>query len=213
MKKSIMIFLIAAMLVVIVGCGFFPSEPPIEEPEEEIAAPEEPAEQPEQLPEPEAAEEIEPVVEEEIAAEPEEKGPEISGSLDLQENLALCPHLAESFECNKYDIRRCNFNTFVGKNEFYPDLMNCRDGYTQRGENPDNKYCIIQECRPLQEENIAYAYGGPIAYAEYDYSVEQIEGGIMTHYTLLRCGETHKEFDTDFDCTVYKSELEGLWVD
>ncbi len=135
-----------------------------------------------------------------------------SGSFDLQPDLGLCPHLADSFSCDKYDVRRCDFGEIVGRNDYYPDLINCRDGNTEKGENPQNKYCIIQECQPLDENNIVYAYGGPTIYAEYGYRVEKVANGILTHYTLRRCGEMHKEFDSEFDCTVYKAELDGLWV-
>lgn len=132
----------------------------------------------------------------------------ISGSLELQTDLERCPHLAQSFSCDRYDIRRCEFKRFTGRNGFYPDLIDCRDGRAEKGQDPEKKYCLIQECSPLTEENIVQAYGGPTAYAEYDYRVEKIEGGIMTHYSLLRCGETYKQFDNEFDCTVYKSRLD-----
>jgi hypothetical protein len=217
MKKVVIVLLMAVLMIIILGCGFLPAKPPVERAGEEVAAPAEPPKQEkaEALSEPETAEVVEQVVEaveEEAVEEAAEEGLKISNSLDLQSDLTLCPNLANSFECDKYDIRRCDFKTFVGDNDFYPDLMNCRKGYDDRDENPDNMYCLIQECRPLEEDNIVYAYGKIIAYAEYAYNVEKVEGGIMTHYGLLRCGEIHKEFESSFDCQVYKSELEGLWV-
>lgn len=222
MKKSVLVVLISLFLLITAGCGFFSAETSVaemEEGSEEAAAPAEPAAKKEQK-EPEAA--AEDIIKNVVEAK--EKGPEeevnetnvtvevemnISGSLDLQEDLLLCPHLAESFSCNKYDVRRCDFETFVGKNGTYPDLISCRDG-RKKGENPGNKYCLIQECGPVEEGNIAYAHGGMAAFAEYIYRVEKVEGGIMTHYTLKRCGETYKEFNSSFDCTVYKSELD-IW--
>ena len=131
----------------------------------------------------------------------------ISGDLNLQNDLELCPHLTKRFDCNRYDIRRCDFKTFVGANDFYPDLISCRDG-RKSGENSDHKYCLIQSCRPMQKDNIVYAYGGQSIYAEYAYVVENVGDSIMTHYTLEKCGEEHAEFETHFDCVVYKSELE-----
>jgi hypothetical protein len=217
MKKGLMILLIAVMLLAVVGCGFLPAKPGIEDAEEPV--PEEPVqEQAEPEPAEEEVTEQAPVEEAGIdvvqditeEANMTEEKPEISGNLDLQDNLELCPHLAERFECNKYDLRRCDFETFVGKNDYYPDLLSCRSGYDYRGENPDHKYCLIQECRPLEKQNIVYAYGGPTAYAEYIYSVKNVEGGILTHYVLHKCGEEYNEFKTSFDCKVYKSELQNI---
>lgn len=228
-KRHIILSLLSVLAVMLLlgGCGFFVPSDPAEDLERESGDSESQAQESAETnsdAEPEDAVEglIDKVVEQEAAKPVVEENLtnqtnmtvelEQSGSLYLQTDLGLCPHLAESFECDRYDIRRCAFKTFVGKNGFYPDLMNCRDGETRKGENPQNKYCIIQSCAPLQEDNIAYAYGGTTAYAEYRHSVEKVGGGIMTHYELRRCGEMHKEFDTDFDCTVYKSELDGLWV-
>lgn len=215
-------------LIAVTGCAFLPGEPPIngtaepvdgtgQQDQEDIIQ-----ESPEQEPEDIAEQIIEQVAEEEAAPVETEQNLtnetnqteelEISGSLDLQEDLSLCPHLAPSFECDKYDIRRCEFKTSVGRNNFYPDLINCRDGDPDKGEDAGNKYCIIQACQPLAEDNMVYAYGGPTAYAEYDHTVHKTETGIMTQYDLLRCGEMHEEFETKFDCTVYKAELDGLWV-
>jgi len=72
---------------------------------------------------------------------------------------SLCPHLAASFQCDKYDIRRCSFKTIVGQNDFYPDIMSCRNGYTYMKEDPEDKYCVVQECRPLEKNGIVEAYG------------------------------------------------------
>jgi hypothetical protein len=214
MKKVLVIIVICLLSVYLAGCGALPSKPPVEEGGEESVAEEVPAadepmvEEPvvEEAPEPEPAEEAEQVVEEanETAVTEELR---ISGSLKLQSSRALCPHLADRFSCNKYDVSRCEFTTFVGENDFYPDHIKCRSGYDYRGEDPNHKYCFIQECRPLEEYNVVYAYGGTVAYAEYLYNVEKVEGGIMTHYTLHKCGEEYKEFKTSTDCRVYKSEL------
>lgn len=134
-----------------------------------------------------------------------------SGSLTLQSDPELCPHLNSSFSCDKYDIRRCGFKHTVGKEDYYPDLINCRAGKKEQGENQDYMYCLIQECQPLSENNLVFGYGGPTAFAEYIYTVEKVSGGIMTHYTLKRCGEQYNTFNSTFDCTVYKSRLEKLW--
>lgn len=136
---------------------------------------------------------------------------QISGSLKLQTDATLCPHLNTSFSCDKYDIRRCDFKDFVGVEGYYPDLINCRAGRKDKGENPDYRYCLIQECQPISEENLAYEYGGPTIFAEYEYREEKVAGGIMTYYTLKRCGEQQNTFNSSFDCTVYKSRLDKLW--
>ena len=222
MKRSVMFLLLAIMFTTIIGCGFFPEQPSTEGAEE--PAPDEIGEQEQAGPEPSKEEAVEKAVEEakavvavdNVTAEQNITGIagdviETSGSLDLQDDVGLCPHLAEQFECNRYDVRRCDFKKVVGKNDYYPDLISCRSGYEHKGEDAANKYCLIQECRPLEKENIVYAYGGPVIYAEYDYSVESVEGGIMTHYSLLRCGEAYEEFETNFDCTVYKSKIENVW--
>ncbi|MBU2561232.1 MAG: hypothetical protein KKD17_02960 [Nanoarchaeota archaeon] len=224
MKKALMILLLVALLT-LAGCGFLPSKPPIAGSGEDNGAAEAPAakEQAKAPPEPEAAAEeiIEQVAKEEkkyVSVEPEpandtnetEAPLMISGSLKLQANPDLCPHLARAFECNKYDLARCGFKTLVGQNDFYPDYLSCRSGYDYRGEDPNHKYCFIQECRPLDKDNIVYAYGGTVAYVEYFYRVEKVEGGIMTSYTLHKCGEEHKEFPTSSGCRVYKSELKNI---
>jgi hypothetical protein len=134
----------------------------------------------------------------------------ISGSLKLQTDTTLCPHLVKMFECNKYDIRSCPFKTIVGKNDFYPEQMICRSGYSYKKENPDHKYCFIQECRTLEKGNVVYAYGGPVVYAEYAYSVQQVSGGIMTKYALASCGEESKEFKTSMECKSYMHEMKSI---
>jgi hypothetical protein len=219
MERGMIVLIICAFFIVMAGCGFLPSGTPINGTAEETGTAAEPVKKQEQKePEAAAADIIKQVVEEEqkdVVNETNETNvttetaAKISGSLALQKDLSLCPHLAASFSCNKYDIRRCDFKMQVGKNGTYPNLMNCRDG-RKKGENPDNKYCIVQECRPIEEENIAYAHGGMVAFAEYIYKEEKVEGGIMTHYTLRRCGEDHMEFNSSFDCTVYKSKL-TIW--
>lgn len=214
MKKSLIIILLACCFLIL-GCTYFTVEDMLDETETSQDGADESL-----PPEPENAvdEVIDQVVKENIGEEivgvPELLNESnvteeilISGDLQLQDDLGLCPHLARSFECDRYDIRRCDFKTFVGANDFYPDFISCKDG-RKPGENPDHKYCLIQECRPMQRDNIVFAYGGHSIYAEYVYSVENVGGGIITHYTLHRCGEKYVEFETSFDCTVYKSELE-----
>ncbi|MBN1543971.1 hypothetical protein JW898_00750 [Candidatus Woesearchaeota archaeon] len=223
MKTGAIIFLLAVS-VIIAGCGFLPSEPPMSAAEGEgetaEAAPQQQTKAPQQ---PEAAAEdiIEQVAKEEkkyTPAEPEtlnesnatnetEAPLMISGSLKLQGNQDLCPHLLRTFECDKYELGRCSFKTLVGRNGFYPDYLSCRSGYDYKGEDLNHKYCFIQECRPLEKDNIVYAYGGTVAYAEYLYRVEKVEGGIMTYYTLHKCGEERKEFSTSSGCREYKSEI------
>lgn len=142
--------------------------------------------------------------------EQEESSIQISGSLNLQDDLSKCPHLAESFECDRYDISRCKFKTLVGKDDFYPDYIYCRDGRLEDGEKAGRKYCFIQECRPLEKESIVYAYGGPVTWGEYIYTVDKVDGGIMTHYQLVSCGEDRQEFEDSFDCTTYRSTLGNI---
>jgi hypothetical protein len=216
MKRGVSIILVIIILAFAAGCALMPSEAPSgEEGSAELADEAIPA------PEPASAGDlIDQVAQEEVQEVPSyvEEGVveeanlstdlPVSGSLELQNDLERCPHLAASFECDRYDIRRCEFNRFVGRNGFYPNLIDCRDGRADKGQDPDKKYCLIQGCRPLTSDNIVYAYGGPTAYAEYIYHVENVEGGIMTHYSLNRCGEQYDEFDTSFDCTVYKSRLD-----
>jgi predicted small lipoprotein YifL len=234
MKKSVTIIAAILILSVLAGCGYLPGgspippppeealqEPAVEEQEQQVAAEPELPEQPEAEPEELAAQEVIKTLAQEEMTEPEINETnqtnatnvtlEVSGSLDLQEELSLCPHLAESFSCDRYDVRRCNIGQIVGANEYYPELMNCRAGRAEKGEEPENRYCLIQECVPLHNKSVVYAYGGPILYAEYAYSEEKVPGGIMTHYTLLRCGEDHAEFNTSLKCISYKSELDNLW--
>ncbi|MFH1064672.1 MAG: hypothetical protein V1729_06320 [Candidatus Woesearchaeota archaeon] len=139
-----------------------------------------------------------------------EQGVEITGSLELQDDLSKCPHLMETFDCDRYDISRCKFKNLVGKDEFYPDYIYCRDGRLEHGESAGRKYCFIQECRLLEKENIVYAYGGPVTWGEYIYTVDKVDGGIMTHYQLVSCGEDRQEFKTSFDCTTYRSTLDNI---
>jgi hypothetical protein len=141
---------------------------------------------------------------------PEEPKLTISGNLNLQSDTTQCPHLAQSFDCNKYDIRRCDFKMIVGQNKFYPGIMICRDGYTYRNENPNHKYCFIQECSPIAKDNVVEAYGGPVAYAEYIYAEDTVSGGIMTNYKLTKCGEEKKEFKTSNECKYYNSKLKSI---
>jgi len=231
--KAVIILLtaIAALLLIFsAGCGLLPGEPPIPGTEADVGeAPEttdaEDAASAEEEPEDSVEQLISQVVEEEELLVEEEQNLtnetdetaliEISGSLDLQEDLSFCPHIVDSFSCDRYDVRRCEIKQIVGQNGYFPDLINCRAGEPDRnpGEKADNRYCIIQECQPIHEDNIVYAYGGPIIYAEYDYREEKVGGGIMTHYSLLRCGEMFMEFEDKFECTVYKAELDGLWAD
>lgn len=218
MKRGLSVILVLILLAFAAGCALMPAESPVGVNdsagvvgEGAVAEGQETAAgdvmgqavQEEQVPE-------EVVGAEENASETSNLTAElpVSGSLELQNDLERCPHLADSFSCDKYDIRRCEFKRFVGRNGFYPDLIDCRDGRVDKGQNPGKKYCLIQGCRPLTSDNIVYAYGGPTAYAEYIYSVENVAGGIMTHYALDRCGEQYGEFDTSFDCNVYKSRLD-----
>jgi hypothetical protein len=224
MKNVAIIFLIGALMILSIGCFMIPPKP------SEALAPEgwekaAPAPQPAtQAPKtPAAAEDvIEQVAKAETKYTPAEPEPvnttnetatpelKISDSLKLQSSTDLCPHLAEKFDCNRYDIRSCKFKTLVGQNDFYPDLMSCRSGYEYRKEDPRHKYCYIQECRPLEKNNIVEAYGGPVMYAEYIYSEEQTAAGIMTHYTLLKCGEVWQESKTSADCKFYLSKLNAI---
>ncbi len=204
MRKEI--FIILAILLLIAGCKMVPESP------EDVAKDAETEEQPAPIVKPAVVKEatytpVETPVENltNETAQPIEL--KTSGSIELQDSTALCPHLAESFQCDKYDIRRCSFKTLVGQNDFYPDIISCRDGYTYMKQDPKNKYCVVQECRPLENNGIVEAYGGPVMYAEYDYSVDNVEGGIMTNYKLLRCGEMFKEFKSSTDCREYYSTL------
>jgi hypothetical protein len=221
MKKVAIITILLAMLI-LVGCGFLPSKPPVEELQGEtetiVETPAQPAAEPAPATPPAPAVEPAPVESKytpavsEIVNATNETTPalQISGSLDLQDNPQLCPHLVRKFDCDKYDLARCGFKTLVGQNDFFPDYLHCRDGYVNRGENPNHKYCFIQECRPIEKKNIVEAYGGPVAYAEYIYSVDKTDTGVMTHYVLDNCGEEHKEFPTSYDCRIYKSSLRNI---
>ncbi|MBW2971484.1 hypothetical protein KY359_00465 [Candidatus Woesearchaeota archaeon] len=223
MKKGWVSVCIALLLLVVAGCGFLPSKPPIEgagEDAEPAAADSQPATAAPKAPEAAADDIIEQVAQEKkyVPVEPEivnetnetEEELRISGSLRLQSNPELCPHLIRKFECDKYDLARCDSKTLVGQNDFYPDIISCWSGYDYRGEDPNHKYCFIQECRPLDKDSVVYAYGGTVAYAEYLYEVEKVEGGINTKYTLHECGEEFKEFPTSFDCRVYKSDIKTV---
>jgi hypothetical protein len=220
-KVAITIILLALLLA---GCGLLPKEPPVEELQGETntivetpAAPETQQPAPADATPP-AAEVAPPVESKYTPAEPviinetNETAPalQISGSINLQSNPQLCPHLVRKFDCDKYDLARCGFKTLVGQNDFFPDYLHCREGYVNRGEDPRHKYCFVQECRALEKDNIVHAYGGPVAFAEYLYEVEKTATGVMTHYTLLKCGEEHKEFPTSYDCRIYKSELRNI---
>jgi hypothetical protein len=217
--KNVAIIAILLAILVVVGCAFLPAKPPVEELQGETETiSETPAQQAPAAPAPAAEQQpaqaessYTPVVSE-PANETNATAPalQISGSLVLQDNTQLCPHLVRKFDCDRYDLARCEFKTLVGQNDFFPDYLHCREGYTYRGEDPNHKYCFIQECRPIEKENIVEAYGGPVAYAEYIYSVDKTETGIMTHYTLDKCGEERKEFPTSYDCRIYKSELRNI---
>ncbi|MFC1741721.1 hypothetical protein ACFL3V_04260 [Nanoarchaeota archaeon] len=212
MRKGLLILSVVIILLVIVGCkGMPPGPEDAVSAEDSTADITEPAEE-QTVDDQEVAveEKKKDVPAEDTTAETDEAELKISGNLGLQKSLELCPHLAGSFDCDKYDLRRCDFKMTVGKNEFYPDLLHCRSGYDYRGENPAHKYCFIQECRPLEKENIVYGYGGTVVYAEYIYSVDTVDGGIMTHYTLDKCGEELKEFPTSYECRLYKSELRNI---
>jgi hypothetical protein len=124
----------------------------------------------------------------------------ISGNLNIQSNLDLCPHV-QSFFCDKYDVRYCDFNRIVGKNGYYPDMLSCRSGREKLGENPTSKYCFIQECGPIAKNNIVTGYGGYVIFAEYSV--------VGSEYTLKKCGEENKMFDTRLKCNSYKSKLEN----
>jgi len=209
MKKLYILSCILLLIIVLAGCALLPAKPLEVAEDVEGSGSQELV----TVPEPELVEVQEPVLEpvpvsEDIAEEANVTADlKISGSLKLQSSKTLCPHLLERFECDKYELARCDFRTLVSKNDFFPDYLHCRNGYDYRGENPNHKYCFIQECRPLDENNIVYAYGGTVAYADYLYKVDKVEGGIMTTYTLYKCGEEFKEFKTSFDCKTYKSEL------
>lgn len=129
-----------------------------------------------------------------------------SGSLDLQDDLKLCPHLAKRFSCDKYDIKFCEFTQMLGANDYYPNVLNCRDGQTAKGENPDHEYCLIQSCMPLASDGIVYAYGGTTAYAEYSYVKDRINEEVVLHYSLVKCGEMEKEFEKQDNCKFFRSD-------
>jgi len=219
MKKRMIYFLASLILFIfLIGCGMAPKSPDTgDETETQTEADQEnenddtSAQTPAVVPVPEAPaiqesqEPVVPVVNENITLPLK-----ASGNLNLQDSPSLCPHIAPRFDCNRYDVRSCPVKKIVGQNDFLPGIMSCRSGYEHRGENPNHKYCFIQECRPIEKENIVEAYGGPVAYVEYIYSVEKVEGGIMTHYTLNKCGEEEKEFKTSFDCNNYMTELRNV---
>ncbi|NQU79428.1 hypothetical protein HQ545_06695 [Candidatus Woesearchaeota archaeon] len=209
MKHKLICILIIIILLFIAGCGMIPKDPEAfndssDESNDTIVEPEVTADD----------------IIEQIAVKEKQKPVEnnitnitinvsaVSGSLDLQQDIELCPHLARSFSCNRYDVRHCDINTIVGRDQFWPDLINCRTGRLD-GEDPDNRYCLVQECQPLHNDSIVDAYGGPTIFAEYEYREEKVGGGIMTHYTLKECGEVFMEFKSKFDCVVFKSNFDG----
>jgi hypothetical protein len=220
MRKAVIVFLICSLIILSAGCALLPQKPAEALPGEDTTSTQPTPQSPQASP---ATQEsvVDDVIEQVVAtkyvpAEPEpvnvsneteEVVLKTSGSLKLQSNLAMCPHLVQRFDCNRYDIRSCKFKTLVGQNDFYPDIISCRDGYEYRKEDPRHKYCYIQECRPLEENNIVDGYGGPVIYAEYIYSEEKTATGIMTHYALFSCGETWQESKTSADCRFYLSKL------
>lgn len=133
--------------------------------------------------------------------------PNISGTLDLQADLDLCPHLKREFDCNRYDVRWCETERIAGKEGFLPEYMNCRDGETSKGEKKDHKYCLLMDCGPVAEENIVTQYGEYVAYAEYAYTFRQQGNTIITHYRLTRCGEEEKGFPNVNECRYYGSKI------
>ena len=135
----------------------------------------------------------------------------VSGSLELQSDLDLCPHLVQEFICDKYDLRDCKFKQIMGEDEFYPDNLFCRDGLSLKKGVSGNKYCIVQECRGITEGGIVSSFGGVMAYVEYNYDEETVKDGIMTRYKLLRCGEIQKSFIERTDCNHYFAEVKKLW--
>ncbi len=135
----------------------------------------------------------------------------VSGSTALQDNLSLCPHLVHEFSCDRYDIRGCDFKHGLGKDGFFPDILKCRSGDVSKGESSDSKFCFIQGCGPIVKGNLVHRYGGPVIYAEFKYRLEKTGSGIMTYYTLRRCGETWKDFASEYDCSMYYSEWRQLW--
>ncbi len=137
---------------------------------------------------------------------------QISGSTELQGDLSLCPHLARTFECDRYDLRACRFKERIGENGYFPDHMRCRADENADFVRSDKRYCFIQECGPIVVGNLAEKYGGHVSYAEYDYREEKTaDGGIMTYYNLKKCGEEWKEFDSEYDCQIYYAEWRKLW--
>jgi len=205
-----LVTLIVTILLTITGCGSAPVQE--ENISEEMISDEEISEEvaPQQESDQQDGESTDDAEDDSANETETETSMAITGNLELQDDLSKCPHLIGTFECDRYDISRCYFKTFIGKEDFFPDYIYCRDGRIKDGERNDWKYCFIQECRPLKEENIVKAYGGPVTWGEYKYSVEKVGGGIMTYYELISCGEEYDEFETSFDCRTYRSELGNI---
>ncbi|MFC1723418.1 hypothetical protein ACFL0V_04735 [Nanoarchaeota archaeon] len=207
MKRVIQILILVGVLLLIVGC--LPPKPG-DDAEEVVEAPVESAKP---APKPALPEPVVEVVAENITENVTIIEPEISGSTKLQNDLGLCPYLAREFDCDRYDVRGCkpkqNLGVVVGEKGFFPDYVHCRTN--NPGERHDSRFCFIQECSPLAESGIVKGYGGMVAYAEYDYTLEKTGTGIMTNYKLLKCGLLEMEFDDQFECQTYYSEWRALW--
>jgi hypothetical protein len=123
---------------------------------------------------------------------------EVSGSLSLQSDLELCPHLKRKFSCSQYALKLCDREQF-GFAQFVPDGVTCSASTAST-----NEICLLRKCGPISDEgNIVIGYGGVFARAEYSHVKRIDQGNVYHDYKLLSCGEMKKEFSTESQCVYW----------
>lgn len=200
--------MIAVLAFLLVGCARVSEEATFlkegvsdnttEEPIEEVI--DEPEQIPESESEPESVEESEDNAEESVEEDVEEESFEAktSGSLNIQSDLDLCPHLKRKFDCDKYALKLCDLDN-LGFAQFLPQQIKCRTSSVS-----GNEVCLLKECRPITDKGgIVKGYGGVFARGEYSFVKTSVDSQVWHDYSLERCGEMKKEFETEQDCIVW----------